>query len=68
MNVKDLPWFDRPGERLTQKGVDSIIFLNLQEKTLLILFGYTCRLSPLIIDSFIQFILNFLNCSSVTIF
>jgi len=22
MNIKDIPWFDRPGERLGQKGVE----------------------------------------------
>lgn len=24
MKIKDLPWFDRPGERLTQKGVEAL--------------------------------------------
>ena len=24
MNIKDLPWFDRPGERLRQKGVEAL--------------------------------------------
>jgi len=24
MNIKDIPWFDRPGERLSHKGVKAL--------------------------------------------
>ncbi|MBI2507851.1 hypothetical protein HYV89_02755 [Candidatus Woesearchaeota archaeon] len=24
MNIKDIPWFNRPGERLSQKGVEAL--------------------------------------------
>lgn len=41
MKIKDLPWFDRPGERLTQKSVEVLSSSDFKKTIFLALFFFS---------------------------